>query len=94
MPLDELAEIGAEAAFRLVAEVPQLIFNRHVARYFHGVGRRAIAVVTIGRIKIPSSLRIVPRGQKPKPRPPDWWALIVGILIWFAAAAGVVAANM
>jgi hypothetical protein len=94
MPLDELTEIGVEVAFRVVAEVPQLIFNKHVARYFHGVGRRAITVATFGKIKISSSLRIAPKGQKPKPRRQDWWALGVGIGIWFAALGGVVAVNL
>ena len=88
MPADEIVEVVARVAISAVAEVgAQLIFNRYVARYFHGVGRRAIAVSTLGKIRIPSSLRESPDGSKPRPKPSDWVALVAGILVWSGAAA-------
>lgn len=58
------------------------VFSGHAARFFHGIGRRSIAVTTWGRIRIPSSLRSVPRGVRPRPRRSDWLALWIGIAIW------------
>jgi hypothetical protein len=72
----------------------EFIFSKHGARYFHGIGRRVIAIVTAGRIRIPSSLRQVPRGMTPKPRQGDWLALFVGIGTFVAAAGGVIAAFL
>jgi hypothetical protein len=89
MPAEELVELGAKIALRAVSEFPQLIFNRHVARYFHGIGRRLIALLTLGKVRIPSSLRIVPDGQAPKPRRNDWIALGVGIGTWIATFSGI-----
>jgi hypothetical protein len=78
-------------AVELTAE---FIFSKHGARYFHGIGRRVIAVLTLGRKRIPSSLRQVPQGMKPKPRKGDWLALFVGIGSFVGAAGGVVAAFL
>jgi hypothetical protein len=87
---DAIAFVG-RVAVELTAE---FIFSRHGARYFHGIGRRVIAVVTLGRKRIPSSLRQVPKGSMPKPRSSDWLALFVGIGTFIAAIAGVVASFM
>jgi hypothetical protein len=88
MPADELVEFAARAVIGTVLEaVPQLIFNKYVARYFHGVGRHALMLITFGTLRIPSSLRMVPPGTKPKPTGQDWLALCVGIVTWGAAAA-------
>ncbi|MBK8375045.1 hypothetical protein [Sphingorhabdus sp.] len=89
MPADELAEFAAKLAFRAVINVPELVFNKYVARYFHGVGRHLIMMLTLGYVRIPSSLRMVPKGTKPRPTAQDWAALIVGILTWGASAAAV-----
>jgi hypothetical protein len=90
MPAEALFEIAAEVGLRAVANVvPELLFNKYVARYFHGVGRHVIMLLTLGYVRIPSSLRIVPRGTKPKPTVQDWIALIAGILTWSAMAAAV-----
>ncbi|WP_242127632.1 hypothetical protein [Sphingobium sp. Sx8-8] len=64
----------------LVADLAlDYIFSRHTPRLFHGIGRRTIAIATLGRKRIPSSLRVVPRGMKPRPRRNDWLALWVGV---------------
>jgi hypothetical protein len=89
MPADELVELATKLAVRLVVEVPELVFNKYVARYFHGVGRHAIMILTLGYIRIPSSLRMVPQGTKPKPTSQDWVALIFGIAVWGASATAV-----
>ncbi len=89
MPAEELVEVAAKLAFRVVINVPELVFNKYVARYFHGVGRHVLMVLTIGIVRIPSSLRMVPKGTKPDPTAQDWFALIAGILTWGAAAAAV-----
>ncbi|MFZ2995726.1 hypothetical protein [Sphingobium sp.] len=68
----------------MVDMAAQHIFSRYTARFFHGVGRRVIAVLTLGRKRIPSSLRMVPKGAKPKPRGSDWLALWTGIAFWIA----------
>jgi hypothetical protein len=85
-------DIPAEAAGFVVRQVGGLavdltvkqIFSRHSARFFHGVGRRAVAVSTLGAKRIPSSLRIVPEGSRAKPRRSDWLALWIGVLVWIA----------
>lgn len=71
------------------------IFSGPTARFFHGVGRRSIAILTLGRWRIPSSLRTAPRGQRPRPRRNDWLALLVGILLWIMLflAAGFLLAH-
>jgi hypothetical protein len=89
MPAEELVEFGAKLAFRAVINVPELVFNKYVARYFHGVGRHVIMLLTLGFVRIPSSLRMVPAGTKPKPTAQDWIALIFGILTWGASATAV-----
>lgn len=60
------------------------IFAGSTARFFHGVGRRAIAAMTLGRVRIASSLRAVPRGVLIRPRRSDWLALWTGIALWVA----------
>lgn len=74
---------AVEAAVDLVASN---LFRSWLARYFHGIGRRLIAVATLGKKQIPSSLRIVPKGTQPKPRPSDWLALWVGLMVWTLCA--------
>lgn len=88
---DEVAEFAANMAFQLVVNVPELIFNRHVARYFHGVGRYTLMGATLGAVRIPSSLRMVPEGTKAKPIARDWFALFTGIIVWSAAVVGLYA---
>jgi hypothetical protein len=86
--------VGEAVAFvgRVAVELTaEFIFSRHGARYFHGIGRRVIAVATLGGKRIPSSLRQVPKGARPKPRRSDWWALFVGIGTFVAAIAAVIA---
>lgn len=83
----EVGEIVADVAGAvlrqaggMVVEVAfDTIFSRHTPRLFHGIGRRTIAIATLGRKRIPSSLRIVPKGMKPRPRRNDWLALWVGV---------------
>ena len=92
MPLDDAAgELVGEVAgyaVRLVANVGvELIFNKYVARYFHGVGRHVVMVASFGKLRIPSSLRAVSNGKKAKPNALDWLALVVGVAIWVGAAA-------
>jgi hypothetical protein len=89
MPADELVEIAAKVAFRVALNVPELVFNKYVARYFHGVGRHVIMLATFGKLHIPSSLRMVPEGTKPKPTARDCVALFAGILTWGVSAAAV-----
>ena len=67
------------------------IFSKYGARYFHGIGRRVIAVITFGNRRIPSSLRQAPKGASAKPRCSDWLALYVGIATFIASAGGVIA---
>ncbi len=88
MPYDELIEIGAKLAFRAATSAPELIFNRHVARYFHGIGRRVIVVLTLGSVRIISSKRHGIDQQKPEPMPRDWFALAVGVMV-FGTALGI-----
>lgn len=90
-------EIVGEAAGFLFRQVGGLaveltvdhIFSRHTARFFHGVGRRLIAMLTLGRMRIPTSLRTVPKGVSARPRRSDWLALWVGILFWVALFFGI-----
>ena len=87
MVADEIAELALRAAFNVAVEfVPELIFNKYVARYFHGVGRHVVMLLTLGFWRIPSSLREVPKGSKAKPTAQDWFALLVGIATWVASA--------
>ncbi len=79
---------AGRVAVELTAE---FIFSKHGARYFHGIGRRVIAVLTLDRKRIPSSLRQVPKGARPKPRGSDWAALFVGIATFSLALGGVIA---
>lgn len=90
MPSDELVEFAAKLAFRAVVNVPELVFNKYVARYFHSVGRYAIMITTFGFVRIPSSLRMVPQGTRPKPTLQDWLALFAGIAVWCGAVALVI----
>ena len=90
MPVDEIGEVVVDLfgsaltnAGSLVVELTvDHIFSGHTARFFHGVGRRTIAIATLGGKRVPSSLRRVPSGVKPRPRRSDWLALWVGILSW------------
>lgn len=95
MPVDELVGeavgfVARQAAGVAVDLVVDRIFSRYTARFFHGVGRRVIAVVSFGRKRIPSSLRLIPAGTKPKPRANDWLALFVGIATWLLLLGGAV----
>lgn len=89
MPVDEIVGEAAGFLFRQAGGLAidltvDHIFSRHTARFFHGVGRRVIAVATLGGKRIPSSLRTVPKGVHAKPRASDWLALWVGIVFWIA----------
>ncbi|MCP1469960.1 hypothetical protein J3E64_001647 [Sphingobium sp. OAS761] len=91
--MDELGEVVIDVAGAVLRHAGGYvvdvtvdhIFSRHTARFFHGVGRRTIAVGTLGRVRVASSLRTVPRGMAARPRRSDWLALWVGILVWTAA---------
>jgi hypothetical protein len=86
--VDEVVEGVVRFAGRATVSVAlEFVFSKHGARYFHGIGRHFIAIVSLGKVRIPSSLRQVPKGTKPKPTAKDWIALIVGILIGCASAA-------
>lgn len=87
--IDDLAGEAAEFVVRQIGGFAldltvEHIFSRHTARFFHGIGRRVIAIATLGRKRIPSSLRAVPKGSRPRPRRSDWLALWTGILFWIA----------
>ncbi len=82
----EVVQFVGRAALDVVFE---FIFSKHGARYFHGIGRIVIGVATLGLVRIPSSLRQVHKGIKPKPNLSDWVALFVGIVI-FTASVGIV----
>lgn len=90
--VDEIGEVVVDAAGVVLRHAGGLVvdltvdhvFSRHTARFFHGVGRRVIAVATMGGKRIPSSLRTVPKGVHARPRRSDWLALWVGILFWIA----------
>jgi len=87
---DAVGEAAAEAAGAVVRHAGGFIadlaidyvFSGYTARFFHGLGRRSLAVATLGRIRIPSSLRTVPHGVHPRPRRSDWLALWTGVAIW------------
>lgn len=103
MPVDEIiGTVVAEAAGQFVGAVVETavdvatssVFRGWLARYFHGIGRRLIAIATLGRKRIPSSLRIVPKGTTPKPRASDWLALWVGLVAWAVFAGLAVGAFL
>lgn len=73
----------------VVDVVVEGIFAGGTARFFHGVGRRAIALTTLGKVRIPSSLRVVPRSSRAAPRRSDWFALWVGTAIWITLFAAI-----
>lgn len=95
--IDEVGEAVGEVAGAVLQQASSLvvdvvikgIFAGGTARFFHGVGRRAIAATTLGRVRIPSSLRVVPRGAAARPRRSDWIALWVGIATWFMLFAAI-----
>lgn len=98
MPIDEVIEAiaftgrlvtGAVNALQAAGMVAEHVFSGHTARFFHGVGRRVIAIATFGTKRIPSSLRIVPKGSHPKPRRSDWLALWIGVAVWIALFLGI-----
>lgn len=97
MPVDEIGEVAVNlvaAAVRhgggLVVDLTvDHVFSRHTARFFHGIGRRVIAVATFGRVRIASSLRVVPKGRSARPERSDWLALWIGILSWVVLFAGI-----
>ncbi|WP_298399890.1 hypothetical protein [Sphingobium sp.] len=90
--VDDIGEVVVDVAGVVIRQAGGLVvdltvdhvFSRHTARFFHGVGRRVIAVATLGGKRIPTSLRTVPRGARARPRRSDWLALWVGILSWIA----------
>ena len=103
MPIDEIigeavgeavkhtAHLIGNVATEVAAQsVSKLIYSGRVERYFHGIGRLAIAFSTLGRVRIPTSLRVVPKGVTPKPRRSDWVALLVGIGIWVVGMAALI----
>ena len=87
---DAIGEAAAAAAGAVVRDAGgfvvdlafEYVFSGYTARFFHGLGRRSIAVATWGRIRIPSSLRTVPDGVRPRPRRSDWLALWIGVAVW------------
>lgn len=102
MPVDEIigeavATVAGQAVGVAVDSAVGLItsnlFGGWLARYFHGIGRRLVAVATLGRVQIPSSLRTVVKGQRPKPTISDWIALWVGVAVWLLSA-GLVIGSM
>lgn len=97
MPIDEIAgeflvEVGARAGVAAVDLVSGFVFDKRTLRYFHGIGRRVIVAVTLGRVRIPTSVRHVPKGTTPRPRRSDWVALWVGIGLWLTCAGLALAA--
>lgn len=92
MPDDAIGEAVADAAGVVMTYAGGFvvdlaiayIFSGHTARFFHAIGRRVIAIATLGRTRIPSSLRSVPQGVRPRPRRSDWLALWVGVAVWTA----------
>lgn len=94
MPIDELVgdfagHVIGEVAGWTVELVAEQIFSRYTARFFHSIGRRVIAIASLGGKRIPSSLRVVPAGTHPKPTTADWFALWVGVASWLLLATGV-----
>jgi hypothetical protein len=96
--VDDAAEFAARLALNVAGSALELvydfIFSKYGARYFHGIGRHVIAIVTLGRKRIPSSLRQCPKGSRPKPTSSDWIALYVGIATFVFAAGGVILAFL
>lgn len=92
-----VAEVGGQVLGVVVDSAVELIasnlFRGWLARYFHGIGRRLIAVATLGRVRIPSSLRVIPKGTQPEPMASDWIALWVGLIVW-VLLAGLVIGSM
>jgi len=84
---DFAGQVIGEVAGWAIDLVAKQVFSRYTARFFHGFGRRVIAVASFGRKRIPSSLRMVPVGTHPKPAVEDWVALWVGVASWFLLAA-------
>jgi hypothetical protein len=90
--VDEIGEVVVDAAGAVLRHAGGFvvdvtvdhIFSRHTARFFHGVGRRAIRLGTLGQVHIPSSLRAVPSGEAVRPKASDWVALWTGVLLWIA----------
>jgi hypothetical protein len=82
--------VGDIATDVATQSVSKLIYSGRVARYFHGIGRLVIAFATFGRVRIPTSLRVVPKGVTPKPRRSDWVALLMGIGIWVVGMAALI----
>lgn len=82
--------IGNIAIDAATQSVSKFVYSGRVARYFHGIGRHVIAFSTLGRVRIPTSLRIVPKGVTPKPRRSDWVALWVGVGIWLIGMAALI----
>jgi len=90
MPVDEIGEVVVNLAGVVVRQAGGLVidltvehvFSGHSARFFHGVGRRLIRMTTLGGIRIPSSLRTVPKGADARPRRSDWVALWIGVFVW------------
>lgn len=74
MPIDDIMDAVAFAGRATVGVVNGLaaaetifphIFSGHSARFFHDVGRRLLAILTLGGVRIPSSLRLVPVASNP-----------------------------
>ncbi len=81
-----LGEVALFIGRNAVGLVSELVFSKYGARYFHGIGRRVVAISTLGQVRIPSSLRQVAKGSIPKPDMKDWIALLVGIAVWLGSA--------
>lgn len=79
---DAAGAVARHAGGFIVDLASGYVFSGYTARFFHGIGRRSIAAATWGRVRIPSSLRAVPRGVRPRPRRSDWLALWIGVAIW------------
>ncbi len=96
--VDDAVEFAGRLAINVAGSAIELayefIFSKYGARYFHGIGRHVIAVVTLGQKRIPSSLRQFPKGSVPKPKSSDWLALYVGIATFVAAAGAVIFAFL
>jgi hypothetical protein len=91
VPADEvLGEVAAFIGRNAVGLVSELVFSKYGARYFHGIGRRIIALGTLGRVRIQSSLRQVPKGERPKPGINDWLALFTGVAVWLGSAGATI----
>ncbi|MES1984410.1 MAG: hypothetical protein V4461_05575 [Pseudomonadota bacterium] len=101
MPIDDLigeavGTVIGPAIGWVAEQTVDHVFSGYTLRFLHGIGRRVIAVATFGKKRIPSSLRLVPIGSKPKPKSNDWLALGVGGVVWvvFAGLALLTAATL